>query len=210
MSTDLTVLNTAGPSMTSKEVADLTGKRHDHVLRDIDALLKTLSPDLGTGFSMTYEGDPANGYRYFIMDRDSSYCLVAGYDANSRMRIIKRWQELEGMVSAPKPLTAAEHLRLTADMLERQAALEARVEAQDRQLKQIETASDHFTVLGWHRWAKLGGSLPLADAAAMGKVATKYCKDHDIAMGDVPDQRFGRVRTYPKWVLDNLFCGPAA
>lgn len=88
-------------TMTSREVAELTGKRHDHVLRDIDNLLKTLSPELGTGFSMTYEGDPAHGYRYFILDRDSSYCLVAGYDANARMRIIKRWQELEQRIIQP-------------------------------------------------------------------------------------------------------------
>ena len=82
-------------TMSSREIAELTGKRHDHVLRDIDNLLKTLPPDLGTGFSMTYEGDPSNGYRLYLMDRDSSYCLVSGYDATARMRIIKRWQELE-------------------------------------------------------------------------------------------------------------------
>ena len=82
-------------SMTSKEVADLTQKRHDHVLRDIDKLLKTLNPDLGAGFSMTYEGDPEHGYRYYKMDRDSTLTLITGYDPNSRMRIIKRWQELE-------------------------------------------------------------------------------------------------------------------
>lgn len=35
----------------------------------------------------------------FVMDRDSTYCLVAGYDANARMRIIKRWQELESKSS---------------------------------------------------------------------------------------------------------------
>ena len=82
-------------TMSSREIAKLTGKRHDHALRDVDKLLKTLSPELGTGFSMTYEGDPTNGYRYYILDRDSTYCLMAGYDANARMRIIKRWQELE-------------------------------------------------------------------------------------------------------------------
>ena len=95
-------------SMTSREIAELTGKEHRHVLRDIDNLLKTLSPDLGSGFSIAYEGDPAHGYRYFILDRDSTYCLVAGYDANARMRIIKRWQELEtgGPRSAVIPGTA--------------------------------------------------------------------------------------------------------
>jgi hypothetical protein len=64
-------------------------------------------------------------------------------------------------------------------------------------------------ILGWHRYAKLGGSLPLADAAIMGKQATKFCKEYEIDMGEVPAPRFGRVRTYPKWVLDSLFCPPS-
>lgn len=81
--------------MTSREIAELTGKRHDNVLRDIDRLLEALSSELRAGFSTAYVGDPANGYRIFTLDRDSTYCLVAGYDANSRMKIIKRWQELE-------------------------------------------------------------------------------------------------------------------
>jgi len=78
----------------------LTGKEHKHVLRDIDNLLKTLGPDLGRGFSMAYDGDPAHGYRYFTMDRDSTYCLLTGYDATARMLVIRRWQELEGAVTA--------------------------------------------------------------------------------------------------------------
>lgn len=33
------------------------------------------------------------------MDKDSTICLVAGYDVNARMRIIKRWQELESIAN---------------------------------------------------------------------------------------------------------------
>lgn len=91
-------------SMTSKEVAELTKKEHKNVLRDIDNLLISLGSDLSRGISMAYEGDPAHGYRYFTLDRDSTFCLIAGYDAAARMRIIKRWQELEAqVVSAPPP-----------------------------------------------------------------------------------------------------------
>jgi phage regulator Rha-like protein len=101
MSADL-ILNTA-VSMTSREIAELTGKRHDNVLRDIDNLLETLPSELSSGFkSGTYEsGNPPRPYRQFVLDRDSTYCLVAGYDAASRMRIIKRWQELEARVALP-------------------------------------------------------------------------------------------------------------
>lgn len=84
-------------TMSSREIAELTGKLHNNVLRDIDNLLETLNSELSSGFkSSTYiSGTPPREYRLFLMDRDSSYCLMAGYDANARMRIIKRWQELE-------------------------------------------------------------------------------------------------------------------
>jgi hypothetical protein len=98
-------------SMTSLEIADLTGKEHKHVLRDIDNLVARLAedpgPDLGFGFkSTTYEsGDPPRSYRMFVMDRDSTYCLITGYDPISRMRVIKKCdaleRELEQVASLP-------------------------------------------------------------------------------------------------------------
>ena len=90
--------------MTSREIAELTGKQHKNVLRDIDTLLLTLGSELSFGFkSSTYlAGNPPREYRQFDLDRDSTYCLVAGYDATARMKIIKRWQELEAREAAPQ------------------------------------------------------------------------------------------------------------
>lgn len=101
-------------TMTSKEIAELTGKQHFHVLRDIDDMLLELQhPKLDSGFQLSeYIGKDGKPHRMYEMDRDSSYCLVAGYDVNARMRIIKRWQELE---SKNIPKTFAEALRLASD-----------------------------------------------------------------------------------------------
>lgn len=83
-------------TMSSREIADLTGKRHSDVLRDIDNLVESLNADLRLSFiSSTYKDSTGKENRMYQMDRDASYCLVAGYDPNARMRIIKRWQELE-------------------------------------------------------------------------------------------------------------------
>ena len=74
----------------------MTGKAHFNVLRDIDNLLESLNSDLSLGFkTSTYEDATGKSNRQFVMDRDSTFCLIAGYDASARMRIIKRWQELE-------------------------------------------------------------------------------------------------------------------
>ena len=83
-------------TMTSREVAELTGKRHADVLRDIDVVVEALSAELRLGFkSTTYKDVTGKSNRMFEMDHDSSVCLVTGYDVNARMKVIKRWQELE-------------------------------------------------------------------------------------------------------------------
>lgn len=117
MSTSLSLITNA-LTMTSREIAELTGKEHKNVLRDIDNLLISLGSELSLGFSMTYEGPKELGYRYFLLDRDSAYCLMSGYDAISRMRIIKRWQELEAAQKVQISLeeTASRAFRAWADV----------------------------------------------------------------------------------------------
>lgn len=95
-------------TMTSREVAELTGKDHAKVLRDIDTLLESLNPEMALGFkSTTYKDVTGKSNRMFEMDHDSSVCLVTGYDVNARMKVIKRWQELEQNVPATSKLGAA-------------------------------------------------------------------------------------------------------
>jgi len=102
MKNDLAEVTTTVKTMTSREVAELTGKEHKNVLRDIDVLLESLSSELSAGFkSTTYKDSTGKSNRMFEMDHDSSVCLVTGYDVNSRMKVIKRWQELES--KQPKP-----------------------------------------------------------------------------------------------------------
>jgi hypothetical protein len=108
MSSLITTTNVV--TMTSREIAEITGKRHDNVLRDIDNLLKTLPSDLRTGFSMTYDGDPVHGFRVFVLDHDAALCLVSGYDAVLRMKVIKRWRELElGQATPVVPPAASQY-----------------------------------------------------------------------------------------------------
>jgi hypothetical protein len=44
----------------------------------------------------------------------------------------------------------------------------------------------------------------LAKAKAVGKSAAKICKEHDMNIGTVPDERYGKVNTYPTEVLEEL------
>lgn len=90
-------------TMTSREIAELTGKQHGNVMRDIRALLDTLEQDSNLNFvcvTSSYTAETGQVYPQYELDKDTTLCLVAGYDALVRMKIIKRWQELEQAATA--------------------------------------------------------------------------------------------------------------
>ena len=105
-------------TMSSRDIAELTGKDHRHVLRDLDVLRGQLG-DMFAGSAQTWT-HPQNSQRYpeYVLDKDTTLCLVAGYDALVRMRIIKRWQELEAQQAPKLPQTMAQALRLAAEQAE--------------------------------------------------------------------------------------------
>jgi phage regulator Rha-like protein len=84
--------------MSSREIAELTGKRHDNVMADIRTMLVEIqSPEiLGD-----YKDSRGRTQPCILLNKDESMCLVAGYNANLRMAIIKRWQDLERNIIKP-------------------------------------------------------------------------------------------------------------
>jgi phage antirepressor YoqD-like protein len=106
--------------MTSKEMAELTEKRHDSVKRTI----VTLSQKGLISYPQFVDGTPgANGVAervYHVTKRDS-YVVVAQLSPEFTARLVDRWQELESQGAAPGfaiPQTFAEALRLAADQQE--------------------------------------------------------------------------------------------
>ncbi|WP_315534002.1 phage antirepressor KilAC domain-containing protein [Delftia acidovorans] len=125
----ITAISAAVLTMSSREIADLTGRDHGNVMRDIRTMLddlqaSNLNPVCET---TTYAG--ANGQRYpqYELDRDTCLTLLLGYDAVARMKVVKRWQELEAQAAPAVPRTMSQALRLAAEQAEQieqqQAAL---------------------------------------------------------------------------------------
>jgi Rha family phage regulatory protein len=89
------VLNTNPTiTMTSREIAELTGKEHGHVMRDIRAMFETLEIGQST-FGASYLNSQNKEQPMFRLPYDETICLLTGYDAKARMAVIKRWRELE-------------------------------------------------------------------------------------------------------------------
>jgi len=140
----------------------------------------------------------------YNLPRREANLMVMSESYKVQARIYDRWQELEAKETAKPPIQIIlAQAQALADMEQRQIALEEKLDRNAERLDQIETAGDHFTVIGYHRYTHKN-SIPLADAARIGTAASKYCRKNEVPMGEVPDQRFGRVKTYPKWVLDEI------
>lgn len=95
----------AGLTMTSREIAELTGKEHRNVMRDIRAMLVELH---GEKDVLKFEHISLDAYGReqpcFRLPKRETLILVSGYSTELRARIIDRWQELEGQVAQPAPL----------------------------------------------------------------------------------------------------------
>lgn len=109
---NLTQSNTL--KMSSREIAELTGKRHDHVKRDVVVMLEGLNLD-APNFGEIYIDSQNRQQIEYRLDKELTLCLVSGYSVKLRMGIIKRWQELESHQSPQLPQTFSEALQLAAD-----------------------------------------------------------------------------------------------
>lgn len=80
--------------MSSREIAELTGKRHDHVMADIRAMLAQLGMT-----SPEFSGHLPDAYGrlqpVFHLTKDLTITLVSGYSAPLRFKIVTRWMQLE-------------------------------------------------------------------------------------------------------------------
>ena len=81
-------------SMSSLEIAELTGKEHRNVMSDIRKMLDELNIDAAM-FSATYKAGRNNTYECFNLPKRETLILVSGYSVSMRASIIDRWQELE-------------------------------------------------------------------------------------------------------------------
>ncbi len=82
--------------MSSVEIAELCGKRHDHVMRDIKKMLTELYYEGGLPkFGGTYFDSQRKKQNCYYLPKRECLILVSGYSTALRAKIIDRWQELE-------------------------------------------------------------------------------------------------------------------
>lgn len=202
-------------TMTSREIAELTGKEHRHVLRDIRTMLTELYGEAGLPSFEHTQINPQNGQSYpiFNLPKRETLILVSGYNVGMRAKIIDRWQELEAQPAKP-PAIRNQNLAMIIQMATEMDAIQTAQQQQAIELaavqKEIKTIgarsqpdTEFFTVLGYANLA--GKKIDYKAAAQIGKKCKAMSDQCGYMTGTVPDARHGSVGTYHVSVLESVF-----
>ncbi|HFH4196358.1 TPA: Rha family transcriptional regulator [Pseudomonas aeruginosa] len=216
--TGLTSIGGQAVTMTSREIAELTGKQHKHVIRDIREMLDALEKD-GPVLGHVREDKDSRGYtENFHLDRELTETLVTGYSIPLRHKVIRRLHELEEQVAQPAiPQTLPEALRLAADLAEecqqlaaeRDHAIATKAQIGSRREAQAMAVASSAVSQVRRLEDELGRGTRFATVTAVeNATGTKYpfnayvhlrkwCKANGVQPEIVPDRRFGEVKAWP-------------
>lgn len=190
--------------MTSLEVAEITGKEHKSVLRDIrDEIEKLTSQGIFTEHIFVpseYQDRTGRTLPMYVLTREGFLQLAARYDAVVRFKLIEK-------VSQPaKVLSPVQQLLAQAQIL---VEMDSRVEAVEQGVRRLEhncrrtITSNQLTVIAY---ANMKGIRPDEyNSSVVGRKATKLCKERNVLVGKVVDSRYGLINTYPEEILDEIF-----
>lgn len=105
---------------------------------------------------------------------------------------------------AEKPKSIEELIIMQAQsMLEMKNEVSLLGEKVDRISAQIKTRPEYFTIVGYASLNHIEVGLKLA--SSLGRKASVLCRERGFETEDMPDPRFGRVKTYPYAVLEEVF-----
>ncbi|TSK05142.1 MAG: Rha family transcriptional regulator [Geobacter sp.] len=218
----VTINETTGvPTTTSKMVAEVFGKLHHNILRDIESLecSKEFRELNFEGSSYAVPGQ-RRSYPMYHITRDGFTFLAMGFTgakaAAFKEQYIAAFNAMEKQLSAPQvaPKTPAQVVLMLAQMLveqeQRITQLELKVsqsavEAAPVQLPLLETPArimrDTVTSFG----AALGVQLSGDDSRALGKMATTATRKAGIPAKSKTDSTGNTVGYYPKAILREVF-----
>lgn len=190
--------------MTSIEVAEITGKRHADVIRDIrDEIEKLTSQGIFTEriFALGEYIDKNNQRRpMYVLTREGVLQLAARYDAVVRFKLIEKVSQPAKVLSPVQQLLA--QAQILVEMDSRVGAVEQGVRRLEHNCRRTIT-SNQLTVIAY---ANMKGIKPNEyNSSVVGRKATKLCKERNVLIGKVVDSRYGLINTYPEEILDEIF-----
>lgn len=180
--------------MTSMEVAEITGKEHKHVMRDIRVLLEQGVHESNFGLTFIIRTLPNNAQRKdpcYNITKKGCLILASGYNALLREKIIDRWEELETKERQTVPALPQTYLE----------ALKALVLSEEqKQVLALENESmkpkaDYFDTL-----VERGNNLNLRDTAKMIGVSERFFIEYLLLNGYLYRDAKRKLKPIAKYV----------
>lgn len=137
-------------TMSSRELSILCDKRHDHLCRDVDKLNETYEkiglPKVGEGY-YTHPNTGNQQHREFLLTKEQTIDLITGYKPELRIKINRRWAELEKQVQStvialPNFTDPAEAARAWAEQFEAKQLAEKQIAVLAPKAEALETIAD--------------------------------------------------------------------
>ena len=127
-------------TMTSLEIAEVTGRNHKDVMRSIREMEEAWVKVNGRKFALVEYKDAKGEMRpCYSLSKTECLYIATKFNDEARAKLILRWEELEtNEVSLIKvPATFAEALRLAADQAEKLEAQEKMLEASSKEIVEL-------------------------------------------------------------------------
>ena len=151
-------------SMSSSEIADLTGKHHKHVIRDIREMLEALEKD-GPVLGHVREDRDGRGYTVnFHLDKELTETLLTGYSVPLRRKVVHRLHELEDSIkprviaTLPDFSNPAAAARAWAEQFELQQAANQALAIAAPKVEFVDKYVESTGLKGFRQTAKLLGA----------------------------------------------------
>ncbi|MCH4880193.1 phage antirepressor protein [Pseudomonas sp. TMW22090] len=128
--------------MSSREIADLVGSRHDKVKQSIERLAVRTDSTGKTVIALPPMGEYLDSLgrkasEYLVCKRDS-FVVVAQLSPEFTAALVDRWQELEGQIAQPRELSRMDLIQLAFEAEQQRLLLTIQVEAQAEKIHSME------------------------------------------------------------------------
>ncbi|POA50318.1 phage antirepressor protein [Pseudomonas sp. MPR-ANC1] len=128
--------NVSRTSMSSQEIAELVGSRHDKVKQSIERLAERGTIQLPPmGEVRNHLGQTVSVYQ--VCKRDS-FVVVAQLSPEFTAALVDRWQELEGRLAQPRELSRMDLIQIAFEAEQQRLQLTIQVEAQASKIHSME------------------------------------------------------------------------
>ena len=138
--------NSNSPKMSSREIADLAGKEHKNVLRDIRNMEPAWEKVNGLKFELIEYLDSRGRKKLeYQLDKREVLYVATKWSDETRAKLILRWDELENkQLQKSLPGTFAEALRAYADEVERNEKLKGEIEVKNVLIAEYEPKVTYY------------------------------------------------------------------